>query len=63
MKGNIKLLIGLYVAIALGTFVLQAPNRYPACSETGGCAMSFAKGVVWSAIWPAYWAAQNGWFK
>jgi len=51
----IKLLLGVYVAIALATMVLQAPNRFPGCSDAAGCGLSFAKGVVWSAIWPAYW--------
>jgi hypothetical protein len=55
----IKLLLGVYVSIALVTMVLQAPNRFPACSGAAACGLSFAKGVVWSAIWPAYWTIQR----
>jgi hypothetical protein len=54
----VKALVVLYIAVALVTFILQLPNRYPACSATGGCATSLGKGVVWSAIWPRYWAIQ-----
>jgi hypothetical protein len=55
---KLKALFGLYVAVALVTLILQLPQRYPACAATGGCGVSLAKGVVWSAIWPAYWSKQ-----
>jgi hypothetical protein len=61
MKSAVKWLLSFYVVIAIITIIFQYPHRYPACSESGGCGLSFAKGVVWSAIWPAYWAIQwNG---
>jgi hypothetical protein len=56
---SLKYLLGLYVAVALVTFVLQAPNRFPACGEAAACGLSFVKGVVWSAIWPVYWTIQH----
>jgi hypothetical protein len=59
----LKLLLGLYVAIALVTMVLQAPHRFPGCSDAAACGLSFAKGVVWSAIWPAYWTIQGNLLK
>jgi hypothetical protein len=54
----LKALFILYVAVALVTLILQLPHRYPACSATGGCGLSLAKGLVWSAIWPEYWRNQ-----
>ena len=55
MKSAIKWLFSLYVVVAVITFVVQLYWRYPDCSGALGCGLSFAKGVVWSAIWPIYW--------
>jgi len=45
-----KTLLGLYVALAIITMGFQIYYRYPNCSEAIACGLSFAKGVVWSAI-------------
>jgi hypothetical protein len=63
MKSIMKFLLGLYVALGIGTLIIQIYWRYPVCSEAMGCGLSFAKGIVWSAIWPAYWAIQMDLFK
>jgi hypothetical protein len=63
MKSSMKLLLGLYVALGIISMGFQIYYRYPDCSEAIGCGKSFAKGVVWSAIWPAYWATQEGWLR
>ena len=51
------ILVGLYIALALMTLVFQISVRARGCAATGTCAASFAKAVVWSAIWPASWVA------
>jgi hypothetical protein len=61
MKSNMKWLLGLYVAVGIITMIFQIYYRYPACSGAMRCGLSFAKGIVWSAIWPAYWAIQWNW--
>jgi hypothetical protein len=55
MKTAIKSLVGVYAAVGIITLLIQLYWRYPVCSEAMGCGLSFAKGVVWSAIWPFYW--------
>ena len=60
MKSLIKWLLGLYVAIGIVTLVLQIYWRFPECSGAMGCGLSYAKGVVWAVIWPAYWWIQRG---
>jgi hypothetical protein len=61
MKSTIKPLLGLYVIIGTITLVIQLYWRYPDCSGAIGCGLSFAKGVVWSAIWPVYWWIMTPW--
>ena len=58
MKSIIKWLLGLYVVLAIITMGFQIYFRYPTCSAAMGCGVSMAKGIVWSAILPAYWAIQ-----
>jgi hypothetical protein len=59
MKSVIKWLFGAYAAVAIITLLIQLVYwRYPVCSGTMGCGLSFVKGVVWSAIWPIYWWIQ-----
>jgi hypothetical protein len=48
------LLIG-YGVIAGLTLLFQIYVRYPACTGIDDCGVSFAKGAVWSVIWPASW--------
>jgi hypothetical protein len=52
-------LVGLWIGAGLVTFAFQYPKRISRCSGTDSCPISLAKGVVWSAIWPAYWIIQN----
>jgi hypothetical protein len=46
---------GMYAGAALVTFGFQTYVRLDACSGYGACAVSLAKGAVWSTIWPASW--------
>jgi hypothetical protein len=59
VKSIIKWLVGLYVVIAIITVGFQIYYRSPNCSDAMGCGLSMVKGVVWSAIWPAYWWIQK----
>jgi len=61
MRSILKWVLGLYVVAAIVTVILQLEPRYSMCRGAGGCGLSYAKGVVWSAIWPGYWAIQWGW--
>jgi hypothetical protein len=61
MKSILKWVLGLYVVVAIVTMILQVEPRYSMCSGAAGCGLSYVKGVVWSAIWPGYWAIQWDW--
>ena len=50
-----KQILIIYVLCAFLTLAFQIYVRYNLCSRINGCALSFAKGVVWSAIWPVSW--------
>jgi hypothetical protein len=52
-----KMLLGVYLAGARATLVVQVGVRSAECTGAGNCALSYAKAVVWSAIWPASWVA------
>jgi hypothetical protein len=43
----------LYCLIAVLTLVFQIHIRSSQCAPD--CALSYAKAVVWSSIWPASW--------
>ena len=43
-----------YAALAVVTLIFQIYIRTPQC--TPDCALSYAKAVVWSSLWPASWA-------
>lgn len=58
MKSTLKWLIGVYIVLAIITFIAQVSPRNQLCSGIGGCGLSYMKGIVWSAIWPAYWSIQ-----
>jgi hypothetical protein len=45
----------LYATVAIQTLLFQAFIRLYQCTGFGPCAVSLAKGVVWSVVWPAYW--------
>src|SRR5262249_43448939 len=47
--------IGTYAGVGLLTLVFQTYVRLDGCSGYPACTISIAKGVVWSAVWPAYW--------
>jgi len=61
MKSALKWVLGLYVVVAIVTMISQVQARNSMCSGAAGCGLSYAKGVVWSAIWPGYWAIQRDW--
>jgi hypothetical protein len=44
-----------YGVIGVLTFLFQVWIRLAQCEGAANCALSLAKGVVWSTIWPAYW--------
>jgi hypothetical protein len=48
--------VGMYVGAAMVTLGFQTWVRLDQCPSVAPCAVSLAKGVVWSAIWPASWA-------
>jgi hypothetical protein len=48
-------LIGMYAGVGLLTLVFQTYIRLDQCAGYPACTISLAKGVVWSAVWPAYW--------
>lgn len=58
MKSILKWLVGLYLVVAIITFIVQIPYRNERCSGIGECGLSYVKGIVWSGIWPAYWTIQ-----
>jgi hypothetical protein len=47
--------VGMYAGAALVTLGFQTWVRLEQCSGIEPCAVSLAKGAVWSAIWPASW--------
>ena len=47
----LNVLIVLYVLIGLLTLIFQIDTRE--CDSN--CGISYAKSVIWSAIWPASW--------
>src|SRR5690349_2978187 len=49
------ILLGMYAGAALLTLGFQTYVRLDQCSGSRACAISIAKGVVWSTVWPAYW--------
>jgi hypothetical protein len=48
-------LVGMYAGAAVVTFGFQTYVRLEYCSGYRTCAVSLAKGAVWSTIWPASW--------
>jgi len=53
--GRHPTLVAVYSVFALHAFLFQAFIRLQQCAGIGPCALSLAKGIVWSAIWPIYW--------
>jgi hypothetical protein len=47
-----KIVLG-YAAAAVLTLIFQIWVRSGYCGD--GCAVSYAKAVVWAALWPASW--------
>jgi len=47
--------LGMYAGAALMTGGIVTYDRSHRCSGFSTCAVSLAKGVVWSAIWPIFW--------
>ena len=50
------MLFRAYAIVAVLTFIFQMFVRIPQCADTGGCAISVGKGLLWSIAWPAGWA-------
>jgi len=49
------LLLGMYAGAGLLTLGFQTYVRLDQCSGYTPCTISIAKGVAWSALWPASW--------
>jgi len=47
--------VALYIVAAVFTLVYQIHVRAHECRGFAPCALSFAKGAAWSAIWPVIW--------
>jgi len=45
----------LYVGMAVLTAVFQIWVRSSQCTGMSDCGLSYAKGIVWSTIWPMSW--------
>jgi hypothetical protein len=45
----------VYAVAALLTLGYQTYIRLDQCAGLRACAISIAKGVIWSTVWPAYW--------
>jgi hypothetical protein len=48
-------LVAAYAVVGVLTFLFQAWVRLDQCAGAADCALSLAKGAVWSTIWPASW--------
>jgi hypothetical protein len=48
-------LLKFYVGVAILTLAFQIWIRSYQCTGIEGCGLSFAKAIVWSAVWPASW--------
>jgi hypothetical protein len=46
-----------YMAMGLFTFVVQIWVRAFQCAGFENCGPSFAKALVWAALWPLLWLA------
>lgn len=58
MTANTKTaLFRTYAILAALTFLFQIVVRIPQCAHAGGCTVSIGKGLLWSIVWPAGWAA------
>jgi hypothetical protein len=47
--------VGIYAGAALLTLGFQTRVRLDQCSGIAPCAVSLAKGAIWSTIWPVSW--------
>jgi hypothetical protein len=50
-----KPLLATYVVFGIVTLLFQIYVRTGPCMAAGDCALSYAKAIVWSVIWPAIW--------
>ena len=48
-------LLYLYAGMGLLTLIFQIWVRSSQCAGIQECALSYAKAIVWAAIWPASW--------
>lgn len=56
--GRGRMRTALYALAALLTLIFQVYVRSSQCAPD--CALSYAKAVVWSSIWPASWVYLAG---
>ena len=55
MRPLLERLLLTYAVGAIFTLLMQTYARFDQCVGIVACTFSFAKGVVWSTIWPVAW--------
>ena len=55
MTANPKLLALYYLLPAAPTLAFQVAARAKQCVDAIPCLASYAKGFIWSVLWPLYW--------
>ena len=55
-RSGLRWAMGIYAGAALLTFGFLTWGRLDQCFGIAACAISLAKGAVWSAVWPIYWS-------
>jgi hypothetical protein len=63
MRAPTRIVLWIYLALAIATLAAQVPIRLHYCSDASACAWSLLKAPVWAAIWPIYWPAYYGAFR
>ena len=60
MRPLLERLLLTYAVGAIFTLLMQTYARFDQCVGIVACTFSFAKGVVWSTIWPVAWIIGRG---
>lgn len=55
MRTKMPSWLTLYVGMAVLTALFQIWVRSSQCAGLFDCGLSYAKGIVWAAIWPMSW--------
>jgi hypothetical protein len=60
MRPLLERLLLTYAVGAIFTLLMQTYVRFDQCVGIVACTFSFARGVVWSTIWPVAWIMGRG---